>query len=282
MKEIKDPTQNILSVPAAILIGSVIIALSILVSGGVIKLKDNSKTTANLATNEQNTVQDQTGKITDINPASLSIDDDPVLGDKNAALVLMEFSDFECPFCKRHYTNTFPQLKENYFDQGKVKMVYKDNPLDFHNPNATDQAMAATCARDQGGDSMYYKYHGEIYKRTKSNNGLDRAELPKIAADLGINVSTFNNCLDSGKYKAEVVKDLEDAQRAGISGTPTFIIGKFNSSGVLIFAKIQDVSNANSPGTLFKLFDKDENLVGYRISGAFPYSTFKDFIDSLL
>ena len=81
-----------------------------------------------------------------------SIDDDPVLGDKNAPVTIVEFSDYECPFCKRHFDQTLPELIKNYIDTGKVKLVYRDFPLSFHDPMATKEAVAANCAREQGGD----------------------------------------------------------------------------------------------------------------------------------
>ena len=83
------------------------------------------------------------------------VDDDPVLGDKNAPVTMIEFSDYECPFCKRHFDQTLPQLVEKYVDTGKVKIVFRDFPLSFHDPMATKEAVAANCAREQGGDKKF-------------------------------------------------------------------------------------------------------------------------------
>ncbi len=190
-------------------------------------------------------------------PVKVSVDDDPVLGDKNAPVTLIEFSDYECPFCKRHFTDVYPQIKKDYIDTGKVKLVYRDYiAVPSHNPLATSQAMAAQCAKDQGGDSAYFKYHDEIFKRTTSNgNGMAVFQLPVIAKDLGLNVSTFQSCLDSNKYKDEVNKDIADGQKAGVSGTPSFFVGKSNKSGII-------------DGTI--------------IVGAQPFSAFKVIIDEML
>lgn len=105
-----------------------------------------------------------------LEPGSASIDDDPILGKKDAQLTMVEFSDYECPFCKRHFTQTLPSLKKDYIDTGKVKLVYRDFiAVDGHNPAATQEAEAANCAREQGGDETYFKYHDLIFQNTKSN-----------------------------------------------------------------------------------------------------------------
>lgn len=175
----------------------------------------------------------------DTGPVIVSVDDDPVLGDKNAKVTLIDFSDYECPFCKRHFEQTLPELIKKYIDTGKVKMVYRDLPLPFHDPMATNEAIAANCAKDQGGDATYYKYHDEIFKRTTSNgNGLNKDNLYTIASDLGLNADTFKSCLDSEKYKEEVQKDLADATKYGASGTPTFFIGKSTSKGEISATRI--------------------------------------------
>lgn len=161
-----------------------------------------------------------------------SVDDDPMMGDKNAPITMIEFSDYECPFCKRYFDDTLPQIKEKYIDTGKVKLVFRDLPLPFHDPMATKEAIAANCAREQGGDSKYFEYHDEIFNRTKSNgNGLSETDLVTIATDLNLSLNSFNTCLEDPKQEAEVKKDLADAGKAGASGTPSFIIGKSTSNG---------------------------------------------------
>jgi len=188
-------------------------------------------------------------------PVEVSIDDDPVMGDENALLTLIEFGDFECPFCKQSFEELLPQIKKDYIDTGKVKFVYRDLPLDFHQ-NAHKQAQAAECARDQGGDETYFKYHDEIYTRTTSNGtGLANDQLPVIAQDLGLNVIDFQSCLDSEKYKEEVDKDVADASAAGANGTPSWFIGKTTEDGV---------------------------IQGELVVGAQPYDAFKTIIDQKL
>lgn len=198
----------------------------------------------------------QAAPTEDTTPKKVSVDDDPVLGNENAKVTLIEFSDYECPFCKRHFDQTFSQLKKEYIDTGKVKLVFRDLPLPFHDPMATTEAIAANCAREQGDDSTYYKYHDEIFKRTKSNgNGLSVDDLYTISTDLGLSVDVLKTCVDSGKYKEEVSKDLADSSTVGANSTPTFFIGKSSTDGV---------------------------ITGTKIVGAQPYSTFKAEIDKQL
>ncbi len=185
-----------------------------------------------------------------------SVDDDPVLGDKNAPVTIIEFSDYECPFCKRHFDDTFPQLVKNYVDTGKVKIVFRDFPLSFHEPMASKEAIAANCAREQGGDKKYFEYHHEIFKRTTSNgNGLDDTKIQTIASDLKLNINTFTSCLSNTAQADEVKKDIADGAAAGASGTPTFLIGK--SSG-------------------------DGQINGDLVVGAQPFAVFQAVIDPLL
>lgn len=247
-----------LSTQTAILIGAGLISFSILISGGVVKFK---KPGTSISGSTQTQTPTQTAPVPpqappeSTGPVKVSLDDDPILGSKDAPVTVVEFSDYECPFCKRHFDQTFTQLKKDYIDTGKVKLVYRDLPLSFHDPNATNQALAANCARDQGGDSMYFKYHDEIFKRTSSNKTFSDDNLPKIATDLGLNVSNFNACLSSRKYEDEVKKDLADATSAGATGTPTFFVGKSDSG---------------------------KEIEGTRIVGAQPYSAFQSAIDALL
>lgn len=102
--------------------------------------------------------------------ATAGIDDDPVLGNANAPITLIEFSDYECPFCQRHFKQVYGSIKKEYVDTGKVKVVFRDFvAVPSHNPNATVAAMATSCARDQGGDEGYYKMHDYYFTNTKSN-----------------------------------------------------------------------------------------------------------------
>ncbi len=185
-----------------------------------------------------------------------SVDDDAVLGDKNAPVTLIEFSDYECPFCKKYFTDTFPQIKAKYIDTGKVKLVFRDLPLPFHEPMATKEAIAANCARKQKNDDMYFKYHDEMFKQTTSNGtGLNDEKLKTIATGLSLNLNSFESCLKDKAMEDEVKKDLADASAAGANGTPSFIVGKSTSNGT---------------------------VQGSLVVGAQPFAAFEAVIDPLL
>ena len=245
-KSITIPIPSLSMIPKKLKTNQVLVGLLIVASFFLGSLwtkvqyleKNNSGSNSNTAGNA-GTPTAARAPLGDTGPVTVSVDDDPVLGDKNAKVTLIDFSDYECPFCKRHFEQTLPDLKKKYIDTGKVKMVYRDLPLPFHDPMATTEAIAANCARDQGDDASYYKFHDEIFKRTTSNGtGLDKEKLYAIASDLGLNADTFKACLDSEKYKEEVQKDLADATKAGATGTPTFFIGKSSRNGQISATKL--------------------------------------------
>ncbi len=166
------------------------------------------------------------------------IDDDPMIGDPDAPITIVEFSDFQCSFCKRFRTQTFDQLKEEYIDTGKAKLVYRDFPLHSIHPHAQKAAEAAECAEDQG---MFWEYHDLLFE----NQGeLAIDDLKLYASRSGLDTTQFNECLDSGKYASEVGKDLSDGQKAGARGTPYFIVGNTVLSGAQPFQNFKAAIDA--------------------------------------
>jgi len=166
-----------------------------------------------------------------------SVDDDPFIGEEDAPVTVIEFTDYQCPFCGRHFTQTFGQIKSTYIDTGKVKYVTRDYPLSFH-PFAQKAAEATECAEDQG---KFWEMHDKLFA---NQTALDIPSLKTYAGSLGLNQATFDSCLDGGTHAAEVQKDLADGQAAGISGTPGFwVIGKDGKgeiiSGAVPFANFQ-------------------------------------------
>ncbi len=175
----------------------------------------------NKLTNIENAVNDTSAPRVTPTPApgkfEVSIEDDSVKGQDNAPVTMIEFSDYECPFCERFYVQTLPQIQKDYIDTGKVKFVYRDYPLSFH-LNATKAAEAAECAGEQ---KKYWEYHDVLFQH---QNALDNKSLKQYAIDLGLNTAAFNQCLDSGAMLGEVQKDFKEGSRLGIRGTPTFFI----------------------------------------------------------
>lgn len=161
-------------------------------------------------------------------------DDDAFKGDSNAPVAIIEFSDFECPFCAVFYRNTLPLIEEKYIKTGKVKLVYRDYPFPFH-PSAQKAAEAAECAGEQG---KFWEMHNAIFENQKA---IDVNNLEQYAVNIGFNSDSFNNCLDSGKYFEEVKKDFSDGENAGVAGTPTFFINGEKLVGAQPFDIFEEV-----------------------------------------
>jgi|SRR3989344_115602 len=172
---------------------------------------------------------------------NVSVDDDPVMGSKNAKVVVIEFSDYQCPFCRSFWQDTLPQLKKDYIDTGKIKFVYRDYPLSFH-PSAAPSAQSAECARDQ---DKYWEMHDKIFsEQAKKGQGTvtySAQDLKTWASQIGLDAGQFSRCLDSGKYKLEVEKDFSDGNVAGVSGTPSFFINGRLIVGAQPFSAFQAI-----------------------------------------
>jgi protein-disulfide isomerase len=149
-------------------------------------------------------------------------------GNANAKVQLIEFSDYQCPFCRRHYTQTAPTLLADYVQSGKVLYAYRDFPLDNIHPGATPWAIAARCAGEQAKyKAMHDKIFDEQNKQGQGTVGYENytAIAKQWAQEIGLDSGTFNACLDSRKYASQVQRDLQDGFGAGVSGTPAFFVG---------------------------------------------------------
>jgi len=206
---------------------------------------------------QKNTTRNNSKKSSDLFARQvISVDDDPVMGDRNAPLTLVEFSDFECGNCKLFFLQTLPLLKEKYINTGKLRFVYRDFPVKSHDPLATQEATAADCAREQKQDEGYFDYHDGIFNTTTSGGrGLEVAQLFLIASNLKLDQMRFKECFESERFKEEVKKDFFDGMNSGITGTPTFFLG---------------------------LTTQDNTIKGMKILGAMPYAAFKIIIEELL
>jgi len=166
-----------------------------------------------------------------------SIDDDPMLGNKNAKVTIIEFSDFECPFCAKFYSETMGQIKTEYIDTGKVKLVYRDFPLSFH-ANAQKAAEASECADDQ---KKFWEMHDLLFEKGVVGGV---TTFKQYAVDLGLDTDKFNKCLDSGEKATEVQNDMKDGQSYGISGTPGFLVNGVRIVGAQPFSAFKAVIDA--------------------------------------
>ena len=162
---------------------------------------------------------------------SVSADDDPSVGPANAPVTIVEFSDFQCPYCKV----SVPMIKEILAKYpGKVKVVYRDYPGPNH-PHAKQAAEAAQCAGDQG---KFWEYHDSLFDRQAPGTGWNFTELAK---EIGLNQDAFATCLNTGHYREEVAKDLHDGLKLGVTSTPTFFINGRPLVGAQPFAQFQAV-----------------------------------------
>ncbi len=146
---------------------------------------------------------------------------DHLRGDKNAKVTVIEYSDLECPFCKRHHP-VMQQLLKEY--EGKINWVYRHFPLDSLHPKARKEAEASECAAELGGNEKFWEYIDLVYAETPSNNGLDPTQLPVFAERIGLNTTKFQLCLDSGKYASLVTSQTQVLQQLGVQSTPTFVV----------------------------------------------------------
>jgi protein-disulfide isomerase len=157
--------------------------------------------------------------------AKLNLKGVQMMGSANAPVTLVEFTDFQCPFCQSFHVNTFSELKKEFIDTGKVRFYSRDLPLDFHK-DAMRAAQAGRCASDQ-------KKFWELRSVMAANpDKLDMASLLAAADKLKLDVAAFKSCVESDKYKNAVQTDLMDGLRLGIGGTPSFVIGKSTADGV--------------------------------------------------
>jgi protein-disulfide isomerase len=173
----------------------------------------------------------------------------PMLGAPEAPLTLIEFSDYQCPFCRKFSETTLPALKREYIDTGKLRYVFRDFPLDRLHPQARKVAEAAHCAGEQG---KYWAMHDLLFQHQQA---LQVEHLKGYARQLGLNARVFEACLAQGTYATAIQKDLEDGAAAGVQGTPGFVLGKTQPDG---------------------------SIQGIAIKGAQPLATFQQAIERLL
>ena len=218
---------NNLSISISIVIAGFIIA------GAIIVVNQNTKTSLRETNQQAAQILPDTNSRTQSFPEQPGqkpvvefkiTKDDHVRGDFNAPITLVEFSDFECPFCARHYS-TMNKILSEY--SGKVKWVFKHFPLRFH-PNAQKAAEASECAAEQG---KFWEYHDKLFENFSQGYSLEKFK--QWAKDLGLNSGKFNDCLDSGKFAQKVQADYQEGIQKGVKGTPaTFVNGRLVSGAL--------------------------------------------------
>ncbi len=170
--------------------------------------------------------------------------DDHVLGNKDAKITLFEYSDFECPFCKRFY-ETPKQIVADF--DGQVNSVFRHFPLSFHEPLASKQALASECVADLVGNDAFWDYHNKIFAATKSGgSGMKESELTTLAVAVGAESSAFKACLDSEELMQKVQNDIQSGADAGVSGTPGNILRNNDTGDVIFLPGAYPIENFNA------------------------------------
>lgn len=209
-------------VPASIVVAGIIIALAIVYANGGFRTRN----TAAIATPPPAAAA-----------SGVSVDDDPALGSSDAPVTIIEFSDFQCPFCRRFWRDALPRITERYIKAGTVRFVYRDFPISSIHDMADPYAQAGECADEQG---KFWPMHDKIFGEQDSRGpgtiaDVRTEDLKRWARAIGLEGGAFDTCLDSGKYAAEVAKDLSDGQASGVTGTPTFFINGRSVVGALAY-----------------------------------------------
>ncbi len=169
------------------------------------------------------------------------------LGDPKAPLVMVEYTDFQCPYCQQFHNTAFAQIKSNYIDTGKLRFISRDFPLDFHE-NARRAATAGRCAAEQG------KFWEMRHLMIVNAASLSADNLATYAASTNMNVPAFKSCLQADKFKAQIDQDIAEGSVAGVQGTPSFVVGRV----------------------------ENDKLEGVRIVGALPYASFDAKLQEML
>lgn len=169
------------------------------------------------------------------------VDDDPILGPEKAQITLIEFSDYECPYCRRWHEEVFNRLVEEYSDQ--IRFVYRDFPLSSMHPEATPAAEAANCANEQG---AFWQFHALLF----SSSDLSSETYLQYATELNLDVQKFTACVESGKYSAEVEADYQYAAELGVRSTPTFFINGLPVVGAQPYDVFKDIIDRELAGEI--------------------------------
>ncbi len=231
--------KNNLSIPVAIVIAGALIA-------GAIYIAQRGDTRGGVPKSQE---AENTASLEKMNPVTAA---DHIRGNPDAKVLIVEYSDTECPFCKRFHP-TMQQVMNEYGKDGKVAWVYRHFPLDqLHPVKARKEAVASECATELGGNDSFWKYVDRFFELTPSNNQTDvNTVLPQITKEIGLDMEKFNTCLESGKYDKHIEENYQNAVATGGTGTPWSIVVAKNGKK-------------------------------YPLSGAQPYSAVKELIELAL
>ena len=239
MEENKKGMSDKLSLPISIIIAGLLIGGGIYMNGKI--TKENPTTTQ-----QQQIASENLGET--LRPIDAN---DHILGSSKARVLVVEYSDTECPYCKVFH-NTMNSIMQEYGKDGQVAWVYRHFPIAKLHAKAFKESQATECAAVLGGNSKFWEYINKVYEVTPSNDGLDPKELTNIATQVGLSSTAFNTCLESGEFDAKIRADMQNAQELDAGGTP------------------------------YSLIVDTKNNEYYPIKGAYPYAQVKQVIDLIL
>lgn len=225
--------ENNLAVPGAIILAGIIIA------GALVYV--NNPNSGRVANNSDNEAQARQQDDSESQRPRQIDDNDHIWGDPNAPILIVEYSDTECPFCKRFHVTLLDIVEE--FD-GEVAWVYRHFPIPSLHSKAPIEAEATECAAELGGNDAFWTFTNTIYEQTPSNDGLDLALLPEFAVQAGIDREAFQECLDSGRHEERVNQDRNEAIATGGRGTPHSLI--ISEVGIFPLQGAQPIENVRS------------------------------------
>jgi protein-disulfide isomerase len=233
------PSKNTLGIPIAIVLAAALIAVAIVYTG-------SQKSGNAIQNGKAGAPTEQVTKETEVAPVT---DKDHIRGNPNAPIVIVEYSDFECPFCK-NFHETMNKVMAEYGVDGQVAWVYRNYPIVQLHPNAPKIAEASECVASIGGNDAFWKFSDFVFGERGVNEPTDITRLPEFAEKSGVNKAKFNECLTAGTFADAVTESIIASQKAGAQGTPYSILMVGNQQGV--------------------------------INGAQPYTTVKQMIETML
>lgn len=263
-----DQTKNSLSVPMAILVSGILIAGALFFSKADFKgINNNNQLVKNGSA--------------DIKLDQVK-DTEHILGDLNAPIVNVEYSDLECYFCKA-FESTAEKIREEYGKKGQVAWVYRHFPLEDIHPRAKKAAVASECVAELGGNTKFWTFVAEIFKTSNPSNGsLEKLDMSLMAKNIGINQNAFDSCLNSTKHDKAIQDMIVKGLEAGVNGTPrSFMVLKSAISeeqqDIIMEKTAEYVDQRGNP---LVNVSKDRKIIS--LNGALPYDIFKMVIDTVL
>lgn len=225
-----------LAIPVSIVVGFALVAGAIYFSGANSQAQQGTQNAANVLGVEEPT----TGEIRPVD------EKDHIRGNPNAPIVMIEYSDYDCPFCK-NYHETMKRVIQNYGADGKVAWVYRHFPLEQLHPSAPHIALASECVAELGGNDAFWKFTDLVFGERGTNEPTNTARLPEFAKTAGVSESAFTACVEEGRTKSLVDEDMRDAIAAGGKGTPHTLVLVGGQQGI--------ISGAQPYETVSKILD---------------------------